>query len=179
MEEKIQSCLSFKFLQFRDFVQLSYTADRALVKMHNAQFQIDFFILELRNFPSGKVYFTVLERKCKRLWLVDFVNLAPEKFNTFIQNNEQQILSYNLFKFCKWMNDSDSVVTGKEDKAIQIQICISFYILCTPPPPPDSAAHVVYIPMLPALYHTLQISSIHWWLLFWNTIFWVKCWFSI
>ena len=128
-------------------------------------FKSIFFIPEPRNFPSGKVYYTVLERKCKRLWLVDFVNLAPEKFDTFIWNNEQQILGYNLFKFCKWMNDSDSVDTRKEDKAILDLHQLVYCALST------ASHHWALLHMVftfrcsPALNHFLQI------LLYLNFIF--------
>ena len=50
------------------------------LKCNNAHFKQRFFILRPRiplSFFEKLIYFTVLEgRKCKRLWLGDFVNLA-------------------------------------------------------------------------------------------------------
>ena len=143
------------------------------LKCNNAHFKQRFFILRPR-IPLSlfeKMIFSVLEeRKCKRLWLVDFVNLAL-KYSIFLSKIMSRPANIKLqFIFVLEMNEWEwqlCHLKRRQSLAELWALCV-----CTPPARPRSPgsvtvslriAHVVYISApTPSIHQPLCTELGHW-----------------
>ena len=113
------------------------------LKCNNAHFKQGFFILRPRILLSSfekKLYFTVLEgRKCKRLWLVDFVNLAL-KYSILLSKIMSRAANIKLqFIFVLRMNEWEwqlCHLKRRQSLALLCVLCVhSASARCSPEPP--------------------------------------------